>query len=103
MFIVAEKNRPNSFYMDKKSFAELTREADHHVVDHVKVGMRLTATSKVSHPPTETPETPLPSPAMNFSEPETESADGGRINKGAEHGHLQPAGKETPLGTPALW
>ncbi len=102
MFIVAEKNRPNSFYMDKESFAKLTASAEHHVVDNVKVGMKLTAASKVSHPPCSTPETPLPIATMNFNESQMESAGGGRINKGAEHGHLQPAGgKETPLGQPA--
>lgn len=100
MFIVAEKNRPNSFYMDKASFAKLTANADHFVVDNVKVGMRLTAETKVSYRPAQTPESPLGTPAMIFKR-ETESASGGRINKGAEHGHQQ-AGKETPLGCPAL-
>lgn len=98
MFIVAEKNRPNSFYMDKESFAKLTANADHHVVDNVKVGMRLTAETKVSYRPAQTPENPLGTPAMIFNEPETKSA--GRVNQANKR--LQQAGKETPLGCPAL-
>lgn len=94
MFIVAEKNRPNSFYMDKASFAKLTANADHHVVDNVKVGMRLTAASKVSHPPTQEP---LGTPTMNFK---SEKQSAGQGQKDDER--LQPVGKESPLGSPTM-
>lgn len=98
MFCVEVKNQPGTFYVDKKSFDEITANAQHHAVDKVEVGMKLTAQTKVQNPSTEEP---LGTPSMDdvddstgivAAEPDFRPVQSGVMNRG----------KETPLGSPAM-
>lgn len=99
MFCVEVKDVPGTFYVDKKSFEQITANAEHHLVENLKVGTRLTAQTKVQNPSTEEP---LGTPSMDdvddstgivAAEPDFRPVESGVMNRE----------KETALGTPALF
>lgn len=84
MFCVECKNQPGTYWVDKKSFEQITANAEHHMLEKVCVGIELTSSTKIQNNSNEEPLTskgvfgdeekragdglPLVSPEMDFGE-----------------------------------
>ena len=97
MFVAQVKDRPNTFYVDKKSFDEITANATHHLINNRDEN--LSASNEVQK--SSTPESALWTPTMNFNEHKMEKAGGQKINLQGINLKAKKAADDSPLVMPA--